>query len=100
MSPRLILGYLHHAQAVTAIERLEAIHNISLPYSSKAYQRRELDRLRRLADGEASLTPAEEAAQNRAVWDADWKRLRSRLGARAPERGRLRPGDRVVIPAG
>jgi hypothetical protein len=105
MSPRLILGYLHHAQAVGAIERLEAISSQALPYQKGPEQRREIERLRRVADGLPALTPAEEHAQRQAGWDAAWDRLRGRLGtARSPQKAgsgpRLAPGERIVIPEG
>jgi len=105
MSPRLILGYLHHAQAVEAIERLEAISIQALPYQKAPQQHRTLARLQRLADGLAPLTAAEELAQKQAGWNTAWARLRGKLGTPAgPQKARgcprLAPGERIVVPEG
>ena len=99
LSPRLILGYLHHDRAVRAGEQLDAFSIASLPWAKPTDQRRELDRLQRAADGEEPQTSAEAAAQRKALWDAEWARLRGRLGGARPAHGALRPGERIVIPA-
>lgn len=91
MRVSLIAGYLHHDRAVLAGEQLDAFRMAALPYAKPADQRRELDRLQRVADGEAPTTAAELAAQQKTFWDANWAGLRARL-ASGPER--------VVKPAG
>lgn len=83
------LGYLHHAQAVAAVERLDAVQIQALPYMKKHDQRRLLERLQRTADG----LPAEDRTEAQTKWDAAWARLRGMLGP-----GQLAPGERVVIP--
>jgi hypothetical protein len=104
MSPSLILGYLHHAQAVEAIEQLNAISAQALPYQTGPARHREIARLQRLADGLPALTAAEASAQRQAGWDAGWARLRGKLGAGGPQQARggprLAPGERIVIPEG
>jgi hypothetical protein len=100
MTPGLILGYLHHDRASQATEQLLALEVVSLPYAKPVDQARELARLRRAADGESRQTPAEAAAQQKALWDGEWARLRGRLGStgRLQEHGRLQPGERFVSP--
>jgi len=102
MTPRLILGYLHHDQSTLAMEQLHALEVASLPYANAPDQRRALSRLQRAADGDVPQTPVEAAAEQKALWDAEWAKLRGRLGARgsaSPGRHGLRPGERIVIPA-
>jgi hypothetical protein len=102
MSPNLILGYLHHAQAIAAQEQLDAAEVQALPYLKRNDQRRAVERLERAAAG-LTRTPAEERAQKQAAWDAGWDRLRGVLGgptAAPAGGGGLAPGERVVIPPG
>jgi hypothetical protein len=92
MRVSLIAGYLHHDRSVAAEEQLDAFRMATLPYLKPADQRRELDRLQRVADGEPPPTSAELSAKQKALWDAEWMKMRARLG------GSSRAGDRVVIP--
>jgi hypothetical protein len=79
-TPRLTLGYLHHAHAVGAAEQLEAIEMQSLPYLKVADRRTVVARLQRAASGRGPETPEEERARKEAGWDASWARLRGMFG--------------------
>jgi len=95
----LIMGYLHHDRAVAAGEHLDAFRMAALPWSKPADQERELSRLRRIEVGEAPQTPAELAAERKAMFDREWARLRGRLGSSGlPSRVGLMPGERIVMP--
>jgi hypothetical protein len=100
MTPRLIMGYLHHARAADAIVRLEQIQDQALPNLKAAKQRLELDRLVRQANGE-SLTIEEEMRLRQAGYDASWNALRGILPAVGKKGGQpnVQPGERVIIPA-
>jgi hypothetical protein len=79
-TPRLTLGYLHHAAAVGAAEQLEAIELQSLPYLKVGDRRTIVARLQRAAAGRGPETPEEERARKEARWDASWARLRGMFG--------------------
>jgi len=76
----LIAAYLHHDRAVLAGEHLDAFRMAALPWKKPADQQRELARLHRIEAGEAPQTPAELAAERKALFDAEWVRLRGHLG--------------------
>lgn len=99
MTLRQIGGYLHHAQAIQALEQLEAYQTARLLHLSPRDRRRGIAELQRVADGKPAPTAAQTEAEKRAEWDAGWAGLRRRLGGGATRRG-LQPGERVVIPAG
>jgi hypothetical protein len=80
----LIAGYLHHDRAVAAGEHLDAFRMAALPWQKPADQQRELTRLHRIEAGEAPQTAAELAAERKAIFDAEWARLRARLGSAGP----------------
>lgn len=92
-----IRGYLHHAQAIQALEQLEAYQTARLLHLSPKDRRRAISELQRVADGKPAPTTEQTEAEKRAEWDAAWAALRRRLGG--GRRG-LQPGERVVIPAG
>lgn len=99
MSPRLILGYLHHAQEMRALEQLETYQTARLLHLTPRDRRRAIAELQRVADGMPAPTAAQTEAEKRAEWDAGWAGLRRRMGGGATRRG-LQPGERVVIPSG
>ncbi len=100
MTPKMILAYLGHARAVSALEQLEAAEIQALRYMGGPERRLTVERLQRLAAGLAPLTEAEEQARKQLGWDAAWARLRGQLGAAPGGRGQLAPGERIVIPEG
>lgn len=79
-SPRLTLGYLHHAHAVAATEQLEALEIQSLPNFKQADRRRVLARLQRAAAGQPPETAEEARAAQEARWDTAWGQMRGLLG--------------------
>jgi hypothetical protein len=81
LTPRLILGYLHHDRATLATEQLQALEVISLPYAKAPEQRRAIARLQRAAAGDIPVTEAEAYADRKAEFDAGWAALRARLGS-------------------
>lgn len=86
-TPRLILAYVHHAHAVAAVERLEALELQGFPHFKPADRRRIVARLERAAAGQMPETAEEQRSQKEARWDAAWGQLRGMLG-----------GARVVVP--
>ena len=101
MRVSLILGYLHHARSIKAIEQLEDFQTQRLLHLAPRDRQRALVELQRLAEGAPELTPAERQAAKKAEWDQEWARLRGYLGTpgRGKQDGGLGPGDRFVIPA-
>jgi hypothetical protein len=79
-TPRLTLGYLHHAYAVGAAEQLDAIELQSLPYLKARDRQMIVGRLQRAASGRGPELPEEERARKEARWDASWARLRGMFG--------------------
>jgi hypothetical protein len=82
-TPRLTLGYLHHAHAVAATEQLEAIELRAFTYLKSADRRRIVARLERAAAGRPPETVEEERARKEARWDAAWGQLRGIFGGPA-----------------
>jgi hypothetical protein len=80
-TPRLTLGYLHHAHAVAAIEQLDAIELQSFPYLKTGDRRTIFARLQRAAAGHGPETAEDERTRKQARWDASWARLRGMFGA-------------------
>jgi hypothetical protein len=99
MSLRQIGGYLHHAQAIQALEQLETYQTARLLHLRSGDRMRAIADLQRVADGRPAPSAAQTEAQKRAEWDAEWARLRQHLGGTPARRRGLQPGDRVLIPA-
>ena len=99
MSLRQIGGYLHHAQAIQALEQLETYQTARLLHLKLRDRQRAIAELQRVADGRPAPTAAQTAAEKQAEWDAGWARLRGHLGAANIHAHGLRPGERIVIPA-